>query len=91
VTLVDTNGKGVQYIDAHGPVVGGVSYPVDVLVFATGFEFCKVGTFNSITGRDGVKLGDKWSDGESWLQVQQLTLGSLQLLTTAFSLSALES
>jgi cation diffusion facilitator CzcD-associated flavoprotein CzcO len=63
VTLVDTKGKGVQLITPAGPVVEGEEYELDVLIYATGFDFCKVGTFNSITGVAGAKLGDKWENG----------------------------
>ena len=38
VTLVDTGGKGIDRITANGVVVGGTEYPVDCLIFATGFD-----------------------------------------------------
>ena len=66
VTLVDTRGLGVEQITARGVVVAGVEYPLDCLIFATGFE---VGTSYSqrtgfeIIGRDGLTLTDKWADG----------------------------
>ena len=66
VTLVDTHGLGVEQITADGVVVDGVEYPLDCLIFATGFE---VGTSYSqrtgfeIIGRDGLTLTDKWADG----------------------------
>jgi len=66
VTLVDTDGQGVERITESGVVVAGVEYPVDCIVYATGFE---VGTgFQRITGfeiygRDGLSLSDKWVDG----------------------------
>jgi cation diffusion facilitator CzcD-associated flavoprotein CzcO len=66
VTLVDTQGLGVEQITANGVVVDGVEYPLDCLIFATGFE---VGTSYSqrtgfeIVGRDGLTLTDKWADG----------------------------
>src|ERR1700733_13436235 len=56
VTLVDTNGKGVQRITERGVVVEGREYALDCLIFATGFE---VGTEYTrragceIYGRDG--------------------------------------
>lgn len=37
VTLVDTDGLGVERITPHGFVVPGVEYPVDLIVFASGF------------------------------------------------------
>ena len=63
VHLVDTKGRGVEEVREAGVVAGGAEHPLDVLIFATGFEFCKVGTFNAITGRDGASLGEKWSEG----------------------------
>ena len=66
VTLVDTDGKGVQRITEQGIVVNGIEYPVDCIVFATGFE---VGTSYTrragydIIGRNGLSLSDKWANG----------------------------
>ena len=65
VTLVDTEGQGVERITESGVVVAGVEYPVDCIVYATGFE---VGTgFQRVSGveiygRDGLSLSDKWAD-----------------------------
>jgi cation diffusion facilitator CzcD-associated flavoprotein CzcO len=66
VTLVDTQGKGVERITTGGLVVDGTEYPVDCLIFATGFE---VGTEYArrtgfeVVGRNGLTLTDKWRDG----------------------------
>jgi cyclohexanone monooxygenase len=66
VTLVDTNGQGVERVTEHGVVVDGVEYEVDCLIFATGFE---VGTSYTrraefgMYGCDGVSLSDAWADG----------------------------
>ncbi|OBG33065.1 NAD(P)/FAD-dependent oxidoreductase [Mycolicibacter heraklionensis] len=66
VTLVDTKGLGVEQITASGAVVDGIEYPLDCLVFATGFEvgtdYCRRTGFEVI-GRDGVTLTEKWADG----------------------------
>ncbi len=70
VTLVDTDGRGVERITEKGVVVDGVEYELDCLIFATGFE---VGTEYArragyeIQGRDGVTLTQKWSQGVSTL------------------------
>ena len=64
--LVDTDGQGVERIDETGVWVDGVHYELDCLIFASGFE---VGTEQSrragfeTTGRDGVTLSERWSDG----------------------------
>ena len=66
VTLVDTEGQGVERITESGVVVAGVEYPVDCIVYATGYEvgtgFQRVSGFE-IYGRDGLSLSDKWADG----------------------------
>ncbi len=68
VTLVDTEGKGVQEITERGVVADGQEYELDCLVYATGFE---VGTEYArragyeVHGRDGVTLTEKWADGAS--------------------------
>jgi cyclohexanone monooxygenase len=70
VSLVDTQGQGVERITASGVVVGGREYELDCLVYATGFE---VGTDYSrraacdIIGRGGQTLTEKWSEGISTL------------------------
>jgi cyclohexanone monooxygenase len=38
VSLVDTKGRGVEQINENGVVVDGVEYPLDLLIFSTGFE-----------------------------------------------------
>lgn len=66
VHLVDTDGKGVERIDAEGVWVGGTHYDLDCIIFASGFE---VGTELSrrsgfdVVGRDGVALGEHWAEG----------------------------
>ena len=66
VQLVDTQGRGVERITEHALVVDGVSYEVDCIIFATGFE---VGTDYSrragfaIHGRDGKTLSEHHADG----------------------------
>ena len=66
VTLVDTNGLGVERLTEHGVVANGREYELDCLIFATGFE---VGTSYTrragyeIVGREGRTLTEHWSDG----------------------------
>ena len=38
----------------------GVEYPLDVLIYATGFQWMATSTFNMITGRGGRTLSEKW-------------------------------
>ncbi|MEM6709101.1 MAG: hypothetical protein AAF648_09985 [Pseudomonadota bacterium] len=66
VTLVDTEGRGVDRITERGVVVGDREYEVDCLIFATGFEVGTDYTRRSgydLTGVDGISLKDKWADG----------------------------
>ncbi|MBV1882737.1 MAG: NAD(P)/FAD-dependent oxidoreductase [Pseudomonadales bacterium] len=60
VTLVDTAPLGVQEINEKGIVHDGKEYPVDVLIYATGFKWMAISTFNNITGRSGKTLNEKW-------------------------------
>jgi cation diffusion facilitator CzcD-associated flavoprotein CzcO len=66
VHLVDTDGRGVERIDADGVWVAGEHFGVDCLVFASGFEWgtdlarrCGYET----TGRGGRTLSAHWADG----------------------------
>jgi cyclohexanone monooxygenase len=60
VHLVDTAPTGVRRINERGVVHEGVEYPLDVLIYATGFQWMATSTFNMITGRDGRTLRQKW-------------------------------
>jgi cation diffusion facilitator CzcD-associated flavoprotein CzcO len=66
VTLVDTEGRGIERVTPRGIVVDGVEYELDCLIFATGFEVGTNYTRRSgydVIGRGGVKLSEKWSGG----------------------------
>ena len=66
VTLVNTDGRGVDQITRHGIVFDGQEYAVDCIIFATGFE---VGTDYArragyqIRGVDGLSISEKWAEG----------------------------
>ncbi|MDB9797468.1 NAD(P)/FAD-dependent oxidoreductase [Pseudomonadales bacterium] len=60
VYLVDTAPRGVSKINERGVVHDGNEYPVDVLIYATGFQWMATSTFNMIVGRAGYSLKDKW-------------------------------
>ena len=66
VTLVNTEGQGVECITEDSVVALGEAYELDCIVFATGFE---VGTnYTSqcgyeVTGSNNVKLSEKWANG----------------------------
>ena len=63
VHLVDTHGKGITEIGPDGPVFQGVTYPLDLLIYATGFEVQKTGIYNEIRGRDGREINETYADG----------------------------
>ncbi|MBA3896227.1 MAG: NAD(P)/FAD-dependent oxidoreductase [Sphingomonadaceae bacterium] len=66
VTLVDTQGRGVERITGNALVVDGREYPIDCLIFATGFETSTDFSTRSgfeVIGIDGEALHDKWLDG----------------------------
>jgi cation diffusion facilitator CzcD-associated flavoprotein CzcO len=70
VTLVDCP-AGIERITAAGPVIDGVTYEVDCLVYGTGFEpeltplHRRAG--HEIVGRGGVTLAEKWAGGAASL------------------------
>jgi len=67
VKLVDTSpSQGVERITRTGVVANGVEYPVDCIIFATGFEVGTAWTRRAgyeIVGLDGVTLSDYWKNG----------------------------
>ncbi|MFT3883584.1 MAG: NAD(P)/FAD-dependent oxidoreductase [Gemmatales bacterium] len=69
VTLIDTDGRGLDGFTADGFVFRGEHYPIDVLILATGFDFGNAYSTRSqqkghpIFGRDGKSLADEWSVG----------------------------
>ena len=68
VTLVDTQGQGVERLTESAVIANGSAYDVDCLIFATGFEVGTGYTRRSgydVIGRNGVALSDKWTDGLS--------------------------
>ena len=64
--LVDTDGKGVERITEKGVVVAGKEYPLDCIIYASGFE---VGTEYKrrsgfdMTGRNSLQLSEHWAQG----------------------------
>lgn len=70
VTLVDTDGKGVDRITEKGIVAKGQEYELDCIIWATGFEYSVIYSNRSrmvVKGRDGLTLDEKWKDGASTL------------------------
>jgi cyclohexanone monooxygenase len=66
VSLVDTDGRGVERITSRGIVVAGTEYAVDCIIFATGFEVGTAYTRRAgydVVGSDGITLSEHWMDG----------------------------
>jgi len=66
VTLVDTNGKGPDGLSKDSMIVEKQSYPVDIIVFATGYRAPYGGTPAekgnlTITGRNGLSMTSEWA------------------------------
>jgi cyclohexanone monooxygenase len=64
--LIDTDGKGVERIDATGVWANGEHYELDCLIYASGFEvgteYARRAGFDAV-GRGGEKLSEHWADG----------------------------
>lgn len=67
VTLIDTQGKGLERITENAIVFDGKSYEVDCIIYASGFEVAvassRLGRFELI-GRNGVTLEQYWANGQ---------------------------
>ena len=74
VTLVDTEGRGVDRIAENSVFVNGLELELDLLIFATGFELSpyEEGTPIPVTGRDGQTLAEKWKQGATTLHGQHV-------------------
>ncbi|KAJ7509719.1 pyridine nucleotide-disulfide oxidoreductase-like protein [Mycena galericulata] len=68
VTLVDTDGKGVESLTEDAVVANGTTYPIDVLVLSTGYALFVENDSGSpvqragirVLGRGGRSMDDKW-------------------------------
>ncbi|KAF4120790.1 putative flavoprotein CzcO associated with the cation diffusion facilitator CzcD [Geosmithia morbida] len=70
VHLVDTDGKGPSRATDGGLVVGDKEYPLDIIIFGTGYNIAGRGSGSpatrtgvEIVGRNGRSLDDKWKEG----------------------------
>lgn len=70
VTLIDTDGKGIDRITPRGAVVDGIEYELDCLIYASGFEVATSYTGRlgfDIRGRDGLSMEAYLAKGASTL------------------------
>jgi cation diffusion facilitator CzcD-associated flavoprotein CzcO len=69
VDLIDTDGQGLEHFTETGFVFEGREYPVDCVIFATGFDFGNAYGARAqqkghpIHGRGGVSLAEEWGKG----------------------------
>ncbi|MEJ1969431.1 MAG: NAD(P)/FAD-dependent oxidoreductase [Rhizomicrobium sp.] len=95
VTLVDTDGRGVDAITGSGVVSNGREYAVECIIFATGFDVGaaphKAGGY-TLVGRNGLTLDAKWADGVRSVHGTQISgfpnfhiVGGTAQGTTAFN------
>jgi len=66
VTLVNTDGKGVDRISEHAVWANGQAYEIDCLIYATGFEVGTEYTRRSgyeVYGKGGKSLTEHWGEG----------------------------
>jgi cyclohexanone monooxygenase len=83
VTLIDVNEQPIQRITPTGILAGDIEYPVDVIVFATGFD-AMTGALTAIDirGRGGRTLQEKWSEGpRTYLGIATAGFPNLFLVT----------
>ena len=74
VTLVDTDGRGMERVTEDAVFANGQEFKLDLLIFATGFELSPLedGTPIPVTGRNGQTLAEKWKDGATTLHGQHV-------------------
>jgi cation diffusion facilitator CzcD-associated flavoprotein CzcO len=72
VSLVDIRRHPILHIDAQGIQTSQAHFPLDVIVFATGFDAMTGSLLRmNITGREGLTLKDAWHAGpRSYLGLQ---------------------
>jgi cyclohexanone monooxygenase len=93
VKLVDVSKKPIERFSEHGIVTGGVEYPVDTVVCATGFA-AMTGSYEriQIRGRNGLTLTGKWSAGpRTFLGLTTAGFPNLFMITGPGSPSVLAS
>ncbi|GAC1345409.1 MAG: NAD(P)/FAD-dependent oxidoreductase [Acetobacteraceae bacterium] len=91
VTLVDVRRAPIQEIVPEGIRTQDATYPLDILVFATGFD-AMTGPLLAldIAGRDGVRLRDAWEAGpRTYLGLQVAGFPNLFTITGPGSPSVL--
>ena len=93
VELVDLLEAPIDEITPTGVRAGGRDFPVDVIVYATGFDAMTGALLNiDIQGRDGVSLRDVWAEGpKTYLGIQVAGFPNLFTITGPGSPSVLSN
>jgi cyclohexanone monooxygenase len=93
VDLVDVSKSPIEEITATGIRVDGQDYPVDDIVFATGFDAMTGAMLGvDIRGRQGQSLRDKWAAGpRTYLGLQTAGFPNLFMVTGPGSPSVLSN
>ncbi|HEY4042507.1 MAG TPA: NAD(P)/FAD-dependent oxidoreductase, partial [Rhodopila sp.] len=93
VTLIDIRNAPIQEITKKGIRTRDAEYPVDIIVFATGFDAMTGALFNlGIRGRDGASLQDKWAEGpHTYLGIATAGFPNLFIITGPGSPSVLSN
>ncbi|HTB45041.1 MAG TPA: NAD(P)/FAD-dependent oxidoreductase [Acetobacteraceae bacterium] len=91
VTLVDVKAAPIERISAAGICTADAEYPVDIIVFATGFDAMTGPLLRmDVRGRDGVALKDVWHAGpRNYLGLQVAGFPNLFTITGPGSPSVL--
>jgi len=83
VSLVDLRATPIERITEHGLRTSDAEYPLDVLIFATGFD-AMTGALNSIDirGRGGLALKQAWAQGpQTYLGLASAGFPNMFLIT----------
>lgn len=83
VTLVDVGRDGIQNFSPAGPIVNNTEYPLDVLIWSTGYESPAAGSYAekcamNIVGRNSLTMSERFQRGFTTLHgVTSLDLPNL--------------
>ncbi|MBI1397247.1 MAG: NAD(P)-binding protein [Betaproteobacteria bacterium] len=91
VTLVDVRATPIERITPEGIRTRDAEYPLDIIVFATGFDAMTGAMLRmDIRGRDGLRLADAWAAGpRNYLGLQVAGFPNLFMVTGPGSPSVL--
>ncbi|HEY7578295.1 MAG TPA: NAD(P)/FAD-dependent oxidoreductase [Acetobacteraceae bacterium] len=92
VTLVDVRRTPIREITAHGVRAGDTEYPLDAIVFATGFDAMTGALLNVDIHAGGTTLREKWETGpRTYLGLMTAGFPNLFMITGPGSPSVLSN